>query len=142
MAEPENTQMVKSIYEAFGRGDIPAILNSLADNIEWIVGGREDGIPYAGTYQGRDNVGQFFTVLAENVEYSVFEPREFIAQGDRVAVLGHYQGQIKSSGNSVETEWAMSWTIADGKATHFRAYDDTSAVVAAFIMPHSAASAS
>ena len=135
MAEQENTEIVKGIYGAFGRGDIPAILNSLADNIEWIVSGREDGIPYAGTYRGREGVGQFFTVLAENVEYSLFEPRE------RVAVFGHYQGSVKPSGNSVETEWAMSWTLQDGKATNFRAYDDTAAVVAAFTMPPASATA-
>jgi len=142
MAEQENTEIVKGIYEAFGRGDIPAILSSLADNIEWIVAGREDGIPYAGTYRGRDGVGQFFSVLGDNIGYSLFEPREFIAQGDRVAVFGHYQGTVKPSGNSVEAEWAMSWTLQDGKATKFRAYDDTAAVVAAFTMPSSTASAS
>src|SRR5438309_12030802 len=76
MAEQENTEIVKGIYEAFGRGDIPTILNSLADNIEWIVSGHEDGIPYAGTYRGREGVGQFFSVLGDNIEYSVFEPRE------------------------------------------------------------------
>jgi ketosteroid isomerase-like protein len=142
MAEAENTEIVKGIYEAFGRGDIPAILSSLADDVEWMVAGREDGIPYAGTYRGRDGVGQFFTVLAENIEYSVFEALEFIAQGARVAVFGHYQGKVRPSGNSVETEWAMSWTLQDGKATNFRAYDDTAAVVAAFTMPSSAATAS
>jgi len=142
MAEQENTEIVKGIYQAFGRGDIPTILNSLADDVEWIVSGREDGIPYAGTYRGRDNVGQFFTVLGENVEYSLFEPREFIAQGERVAVFGHYQGHVRLSGNSVEAEWAMSWTLQDAKVTHFRAYDDTAAVVAAFTMPSSAATAS
>src|SRR2546422_10839033 len=53
MAVQENTEIVKGIYEAFGRGDIPAILNSLADNIEWIVSGREDGIPYARSEERR-----------------------------------------------------------------------------------------
>ncbi len=116
MAEQENTEIVKGIYEAFGRGDIPTILNSLADNIEWIVSGHEDGIPYAGTYRGREAVGQFFSVLGDNVDYSLFEPREFIAQGERVAVFGHYRGTVRPSGNAVETEWAMSWTLHDGKA--------------------------
>src|SRR5437660_10032115 len=142
MAEQENTEIVKGIYEAFGRGDIPAILNALAGDIERSVSGRADGIPYAGTFRGREGVGQFFSVLGENVDYSLFEPREFIAQGHRVAVFGHYQGTVKPSGNSVEAEWAMSWTLQDGKATKFRAYDDTAAVVAAFTMPSSTASAS
>src|SRR5260370_15455660 len=142
MAEQENTEIVKGIYEAFGRGECADSMNSLADEIEWIVSGREDGIPYAGTYRAREGVGQFFTLLAENVEYSLFEPREFIAQGDRVAVFGHYQGAVRPSGNSVETEWAMSWTLQEGKATKFRAYDDTAAVVAAFTMPSIKATAS
>src|SRR5207237_8136868 len=101
----------------------------------WIVSGHEDGIANAGTYRVREGVSKFFSVLAANVEYSLYEPREFIAQGNRVAVFGHYQGTVRPSGNSVEAEWAMSWTLQAGKATKFRAYDDTAAVVAAFTMP-------
>ena len=135
MTEQENTNTVKAMYAAFGRGDIPALLNSLADRIEWEIPGRQDGIPFAGTYRGRDSVGQFFTLMAESIDYNLFEPREFIAQGNQVIALGRYKATAKPSGNTFETEWAMAWTLSEGKATHFRVYDDTSAVLAALTMP-------
>jgi uncharacterized protein len=135
MSEKENTELVRGIYEAFGRGDIPAILNSLANDVDWVVAGLKDGIPYAGTYQGKDDVGQFFSLLAENVEYDLFEARDFVAQDEAVAVFGQYQGRVKPSGKALTTEWAMRWTIQNGRVTNFRVYEDTAAVVAAFTMP-------
>ena len=119
MSEKENTELIKGIYDAFGRRDIPALLNSLADDVGWVIPGQEDGIPYAGTYHGKESVAQFFTLLAENVDYDLLEPREFVAQEDCVAVFGRYEGRVKPSGNAVKCEWAMRWTIKDGKPTHF-----------------------
>lgn len=135
MAEQENANIVREIYAAFNRKDIFALLSSLADKVEWVVPGQEDGIPFAGTYRGRDAVGQFFTLMSESIEYNLFEPREFVAQGDRVIALGHYQATARPSGNTFETDWAMAWTLNEGKATHFQVFDDTAAVVAALTMP-------
>src|SRR5205823_2847097 len=127
-----NTEIVKGIYEAFGRGDIETILNNLADNVEWHVSGDQDGIPYAGTYHGRNGVRDFFSVLSDSIGYDRFEPRRFVAEGDQVAVFGYYHGTVKVNGQTVETNWAMEWTLKDAKATSFTAYDDTAAVAAAF----------
>lgn len=138
MAEPDNTVVVKGIYEAFSRGDIESILGQLANNVEWVVPGHEDGIPYAGTYHGKDGVGAFFSSLGEAVVYDQFEPLRFVAQGDQVAVFGRYHGTIKTNAREVETTWAMEWTLSEGKVTGFSVYEDTATIAAGFAFSASA----
>jgi hypothetical protein len=70
--------------------------------------------------------------LAETVAFERFEPREFIAQRDRVAVLGHYKGTALSTGRSVESDWVMVFTRRDGKVVQFREYADSAAINAAY----------
>jgi len=132
MAEPDNTSIIKSVYEAFARGDIESLLGKLADNVEWIVPGHEDGIPYAGTYHGRIGARDFFSALGGSIVYDQFEPLRFVAEQDQVAVFGHYHGTIQANAREVETTWAMEWTLKDGKVTNFRVYEDTATIAAGF----------
>ena len=138
MAEQDNTAIVKNIYEAFGRGDIESIVGHLADNVEWLIPGEQDGIPYAGTYHGLDGARNFFSILGGSIDYDQFEPLRFVAQADQVAVFGRYHGTIKANTREVETRWAMEWTLKDGKVTNFTAYDDTATLAAAFAFHSSA----
>jgi uncharacterized protein len=138
MAEPDNTAVVKGIYEAFSRADIESILSQLANNVEWVVPGHEDGIPYAGTYHGKDGVVAFFSALGEAIVYDQFEPLRFVAQGDQVAVFGRYHGTIKINAREVETTWAMEWTLSEGKVTSFKVYEDTATIAAGFAFSASA----
>jgi uncharacterized protein len=132
MAEPENVQLVQAIYAAFGRGDIPAALDALTEDVEWREPGPSEVLPWAGLRRGRGQVGQFFRALDDAEEVQQFEPQEFIAQGDRVVVLGHERCRIKSTGRSYDNHWAMVFTLRDGKVATFRAYHDTAAMIAAF----------
>jgi uncharacterized protein len=131
MAEQENVRTVQEIYAAFGRGDIPALLNAVADDVEWSIAGTPD-VPHAGKRRGREEVAQFFPVLAATEEFEQFEPREFIAQGDQVVALGHLRSQVKATGRTYEQEWAQIWTLRDGKVTRLRTYEDTAAEAAAY----------
>jgi uncharacterized protein len=86
-----NTQIVKNMYEAFGRGDIATILGGLADNVEWMEHGPES-IPTAGTYRRPGEVADFFKKVADNIEFEPFAIDEYVEQGDIVVVLGSLQG--------------------------------------------------
>ena len=88
MSEAENTQIAKDAYAAFGRGDIPAVLGVMTDDIEWVFPGPAEVLPNAGTFTGKEAVGAWFGTLDATVEFQVFEPREFIAQGDKLVALG------------------------------------------------------
>jgi uncharacterized protein len=131
VSEDGNTRAVQEIYAAFGRGDVPFILDQLADQFEWVNPGSPTLIPWAKERHTREEVAEFFQVLGKTVEFQEFEPRTYVAQGDKVVVLGHFRARSKSTGRTVEEHWAMEWTLQNGKVTGYRAHDDTAAIAAA-----------
>jgi uncharacterized protein len=131
MAEQENIKVVQEAYASFGRGDIKTLLDNLDEQVEWLLPG-EGLIPQAGLYHGRDGVARFFQTLDQTTEFSAFEPRQYVAQGDRVIALGWYAGKAKATGRSFESHWAMSFVLRDGKVLKFQEYTDTGAIAPAF----------
>lgn len=127
MNEQENTRLVQRAYQSIQAGDIQALLNSFAENIEWQLPEMEN-VPFAGTWQGREGVGQFFSRVFEAQDVVQFEPQEYIAQGDKVVVLGRFLMRIKSTGRDFGSDWAHVWTVQDDKITRFYEYVDTAVV--------------
>lgn len=132
MAEQENVRVVQEAYAAFKRGDIPSVLDACTDDVDWFLPGLPDIILVAGQRRGREQVGQFFAAINEHQEVQQFDPQEFIAQGDKVVVLGHYQWRIKTTGRPFESDWVHVFTLRDGKIAKFREYYDTAAGVEAY----------
>jgi len=127
MNEQENTRLVQQAYQSVKTGDIQAFLNSLAGDIHWQLPEMEN-VPFAGEWQGRDQVGRFLNKVFEVQDIVEFEPEEFIAQGDKVVVLGRFTMRIKATGRDFGSNWAHVWTVRGGKVTRFYEYVDTSAV--------------
>lgn len=131
MNEQLNVQAVQELYAAWGRGDMASLLSGLADDVDWHVSGPVD-IPVCGSGRGRDQVASFFKQLSETLETQLFEPREFIAQGDKVAVLGHERHRVRTTGSAFEGDWVQVFTLREGKVVGYREYWDTAALSAAF----------
>lgn len=131
MVEQENTQRVKDFYAAVGRGDMPAVLAALADDIEWVIPGPPD-VPWTGAYTGKHALLAWFGRMAEHQEFQVFEPLEFIAQGDKVVALVYAEATTRHNGRKIVNQTAQVWTFRDGTITRHQAFEDTAAVVAAF----------
>ena len=129
MSEQQNLEVVRRGYEAFGRGDIQALLDLLADDIEWVSPGPPE-LPTAGNRRGRQQVAQFFQAVDQIFEIQQFEPKAFVAQGDRVVVLGTDTARIKATGKMVTEDWAHAFTVQDGRIVRMQEFIDTSAVVA------------
>jgi ketosteroid isomerase-like protein len=121
----DNATTVTRLYEAFGRGDIPFIIDHLADNCQWIGTGK-GYMPAGGTYVGK-NVLNFFKTLGETVEFTSFNPISINNINDHeVIALGNMSGISKATGKSSSTDWAMHWKFNDeGKAVYFHEYYDT-----------------
>ncbi len=130
MSTQESLQLVKEGYAAFGRGDIAGLLTLMADDVEWISPGT--GLPMSGTYRGVEGVANFFQKLAAEVEILDFQPREFVADGDRVLVLGSQSAKVRATNRIATLEWVMSFTVRNGKIINFREYADTKAMAEAY----------
>ena len=119
----ENVDGVRGVYDAFAKGDVPAVLGFLAPDIEWT---EAEGFPYGGTYNGPDAVlqGVFMKLGTEWDGYAAI-PSEFIDAGDSVVALGTYSGKYKATGKSFQANFAHVWNVQDGKAIRFVQYVDT-----------------
>ncbi|HTC65165.1 MAG TPA: nuclear transport factor 2 family protein [Candidatus Saccharimonadales bacterium] len=137
MSTAESLQLVKDGYAAFGCGNLPGLLSLQAEDVVWDIPG--DGLPMAGSYRGRDGVASFFEKLKQETEILEFQPREFLADGDRVLVVGWERVKIKTTGRIAEADWVMSFTIRDGKIAAFRQYTDTKAFTDAYMSSVAAA---
>ncbi|RWA56276.1 hypothetical protein AU476_03965 [Cupriavidus sp. UYMSc13B] len=118
--------VVKAAYDAFGGGDVAAILDLVADNVDWKLLG-PPAIPYAGQRNSKDEVARFFAEVAQADDMQSFEPREFIEAGEHVTVLGFERFLARPDGKPVETEWIHVFTVDGGKITRWRGCYDTAA---------------
>jgi ketosteroid isomerase-like protein len=130
MSTEESLRVVKDVYAALGRGDIQGLLGMLSDDVEWYIPG--EGLPLSGTYRGRDGVGQFLQRHAQDIEILAFEPREFLAQAEQVAVIGWERVKIRATNRTIELDWVDTFTVRGGRMAKFRPYTDTQALAAAY----------
>lgn len=130
MSEKENIEVVQKAYQSFKSRNIPALLNLLSDDVTWQLPEMEN-VPFGGLREGREQVAGFFTALGDSQESLSFEPREFVAQNDKVVALGRYTWRVKANGQEYGGEWAHVFTVRDGRISGFNEYMDTAAAVAA-----------
>jgi ketosteroid isomerase-like protein len=138
VSEGTNTKTVQQVYENFEalgraaakRPDLQPLLSLYADDVEWHVPEMED-VPFAGPRKGIAGVRDFLTAVTEDLEVLQFEPREYIAQGDKVVALGRYSWRVKATGREFSSDFAHVCTVRDGKIVRFHEYMDTAAEIRA-----------
>jgi uncharacterized protein len=138
MSEQDNVRLVQNAYDAFTRGDIEGLLQLLADDVEWITPGPSDIMPAAGHRRGHAGAAEFFASLSSQEDVEHFEPKEYIAQGDKVVAICSYRGRVKATGRSTEAELVHVFEIKDDKVQRFREFFDTAAALPAFISAQAA----
>ena len=128
MSIEENVQTVKDFFAAIGRGDKQGLLALSAEDIEWIIPGKD--WPLAGTHRGHAGLEDLLQKASE-MEISSPTPPEYVAQGDRVLVVGFAKGKVKATNKTFEDDWVFAITVRNGKLTNIREYVDTQAVARA-----------
>jgi len=128
MSNEKNIQTVKDFFAAIGRGDKERLLALVAEDIEWIIPGED--WPLAGTRHGHAGLADLLETASKSIETST-EPREFIAQGDKVLVIGFAKGKIKATNKAFEDHFVFAITVQNGKLTNIREYIDTQALARA-----------
>ena len=129
MSTEKNVQIVKNFLAALGRRDKQDLLALSAEDIEWIIPGKD--WPLAGTHRGHAGLEKLLQKANETIETSFPKPPEFIAQGDRVLVVGFATGRIKATNRTFEDDWVFAITVRNGKLTNIREYIDTQALARA-----------
>jgi ketosteroid isomerase-like protein len=117
----DKSDVVRSAYEAFGRQDIPAVLEQFSSEISWDV---PKSLPGGGVHRGHDEVADFFGNLADSYAELRVEPDEYLDADGRVIVRGHHHGR-GNNGVEFEARFVHTWTVSDGKAAEFVEVADT-----------------
>lgn len=128
MTTEDNVQIAKDFFAAIGSHDKHKLLALVAEDFEWIVPG---DWAWAGTHRGHAGLISFLQKGPETVEISTSEFREFVAQGDRVIVLGVAAGRVKATDRTFEDQFVFAITVRRRKVTHIREYIDTLALARA-----------
>jgi ketosteroid isomerase-like protein len=127
-----NITTTKSLYDAFARGDIGAIVNACTPDADWHVGGRKDDFPVFGPRKGRAQIEAFFAEVAAVLDFSEFTPKEYYCDRDKVFVTGYYAAIVKKTGRRAASDWIHIFTFRDGKVAKFREFLDTASFAAAY----------
>jgi uncharacterized protein len=126
-----NVKTVQGLYEAFGRGDIPAIMDTMSDHMEWEQWSdqntaQEAGVPWMMRRTGKDGVAEFFQAVADNLEFHSFQPVNILEGGNQVAATISFEATAKETGERFRDEEIHLWTFDDaGKIVGMRHYNDT-----------------
>jgi ketosteroid isomerase-like protein len=129
MSIEKNVQIVKDFLAALGRRDKQGLLALSDEDIEWIIPG--ENWPLAGTHRRHAGLENLLQKANETVETSFPEPPEFIAQGDRVLVVGFATGRVIATNRTFEDDWVFAITVRNGKLTNIQEYIDTQALARA-----------
>jgi hypothetical protein len=129
MSIEENTQIVKNFIAALGRGDRQAMLALSAEDIEWIIPGKDWAL--AGTHRGHAGLTTLLKRASETTQISYPKPPDFVAQGDRVIVIGFATGTVVATKKPFEDHWVFAMTVRGGKLAQIREYIDTQALAQA-----------
>jgi ketosteroid isomerase-like protein len=119
-----NVDTVKKMYEAFGRGDIPAILDKLDDNVQWDTAMTVEGVPWLTPRKGKANVPGFFEALAP-LQFTKFDPHTIMGEGNKVIAVVDIEADHKGNHYVIPNEGHL-WTFGkDGKVIDYQHMTDT-----------------
>ena len=121
-----NVDVVRGMYEAFGRGDIEAVLASFDPQIEWRQAESNPYEPEGKPWIGPDAITEnLFMKLGQEWDSFTVSPGEFYDAGDAVIVEGRYSGSYKATGKSIDAQFCHVFKLREGKVTSFQQYLDT-----------------
>jgi ketosteroid isomerase-like protein len=124
-----NREIIENVYGAFGRGDVPAVLEAFDPKIEW----REaENNPYqmsGNAWVGGDAILQnLFVKLGEDWDGFTVTPKHYHDAGDSVVAEGRYTGTHKTTGKAIDMQFCHIWKLANGRVQSFQQYCDTAQI--------------
>ena len=125
-----NIATIQRVYEAYGRGDVAAILEMVTDDVDWASESSSTIAPWHGLRRGKTEVAGFFKAHGETAEVVDFKPAAFAASDDDVMVVIDCEMKVPATGRSAKMQLHHSWRLRDGKVWKYRGTEDTALVAA------------
>jgi len=130
MGAAENKKLIQDMFAELSKGNAPAFLNALADDVRFTIIGTTK---YSGTCNGKQElINKVLQPLTAQLEGGLtITPENFIADGDFVAMQARGKSTTKS-GKSYNNTYCQVFHIAGGKVQEVTEYLDTELVTSAF----------
>jgi uncharacterized protein len=123
MTAGDNVRAIEAVFAAFGRGDIPFILDQLTEDVHWVAH-LDPSVPWSGDHSGKANVPAFFQALAGSIDVSGHPVNQLVAQDDTVIALGDVSFTVRSTGKAGSSSWVYVWKLRDGKICSYDQFND------------------
>ena len=125
MSADANVKTITGVYEAFGRGDVAAILDAVTDDVDWAAEAASSGAPWYGVRHGKDAVAAFFSDFGSTMEVEEFTPVSLAANDTDVLTVVRFQARSRSTGRTAEMNLHHYCKFRDGKIAYSRGTEDT-----------------
>jgi ketosteroid isomerase-like protein len=123
-----NVKTITEIYEAFGRGDVAAILDAVTDDVDWAAEAASSAAPWYGSRNGKQAVAAFFSDFGSTIETEEFIPVSFAANDTDVLTVVRFRGRSRSTGKEAAMNLHHFFRFRDGKIAYYRGTEDTALV--------------
>lgn len=127
-SETKNIQVIQDCYQAFGRGDLPFILERVAATgfEKWgVVANGTWRAPWHAPAQSKHDVATYFEAVLGTLEPLRFEPTHFAASGDHVFTAVHMEYKVRATGRLLVMDVVHQFKLVDGRIVGVRIYEDT-----------------
>jgi len=131
MSAEANTKTIMSAYEAFGRGDVAAILDMVTNDVDWAAEAASPTAPWYGVRHGKDAVAQFFTDFGSAMEIEEFTPLTVAANETDVLTVVRCRTKSRRTGKRSAMDLHHFFRFRDGKIAYYRGTEDTAQTEAA-----------
>ena len=125
MSADANIKTITEVYEAFGRGDVAAILDAVTDDVDWAAEAASSAAPWYGVRHGKDAVAVFFSDFGSTMEVEEFIPVSFAANDTDVLAVVRFRARSRSTGRTAQMNLHHYFKFCDGKIAYYRGTEDT-----------------
>ena len=134
MSAEDNIKTIMNVYDAFGRGDVAAILDAVADDVDWAADTSSTAAPWYGVKHGKAGVTEFFQQFGSTMEVEEFRPVSFAANDTDVLTVVAHTAKSRETGKAGSMNLHHYFKFVDGKIAYYRGSEDT-ALTAQLLQP-------
>ena len=113
---------VKAMYDAFGKGDIPAILEQMPEHFTWQDPCNPSIVPFGGRFEGKSGMLNFFQQLGGSTDTTLWEVNDYISEDDKIVAIGRHGFTCKKTGKKTISDFAMVWHFKNAEPVSGRSY--------------------
>jgi uncharacterized protein len=125
MSANDNIKTIQGVYEAFGRGDVAAIVDAVADDVDWAAEAAGTTAPWWGPKRGKDGVGAFFQAFGTTMQVEEFTPMSIAANDTDVMAVVQFRVKSLATDKHAAMHLHHYFKFRDGKIVYYRGTENT-----------------